>query len=203
MRTADRPQAEVLQGRVRPGRTTVALLGSVEGRGSPHWPIHYWQIPLEQAVSRPARFATKTAKAAPRRRVSLHLLPSGGVLVDNPEFENFNCRHPQGLMDVFKTSSDLPLTVASAIAATTGMRLRSHGCHRVSTKMASDQRRFAKFPENFNTKRAQASDSRSWQVPMADVEITGIAPFFIVSHVPTSLAFYRDRLRFEITFPGA
>jgi len=33
-------------------------------------------------------------------------------------------------------------------------------------------------------------------------EIAGISPFFIVGHVPTSLAFYRDRLGFEITFQG-
>ena len=33
-------------------------------------------------------------------------------------------------------------------------------------------------------------------------EIGGISPFFIVSDVPTSLAFYRDRLGFEITFQG-
>jgi catechol 2,3-dioxygenase-like lactoylglutathione lyase family enzyme len=37
---------------------------------------------------------------------------------------------------------------------------------------------------------------------MTQTEITGISPFFIVSHVPTSLAFYRDRLGFEITFQG-
>ena len=34
------------------------------------------------------------------------------------------------------------------------------------------------------------------------VEITGIAPFFIVRDVPTSMAFYRDKLGFEITFEG-
>jgi catechol 2,3-dioxygenase-like lactoylglutathione lyase family enzyme len=33
-------------------------------------------------------------------------------------------------------------------------------------------------------------------------EIAGISPFFIVGDVPTSLAFYRDRLGFEITFQG-
>jgi len=33
-------------------------------------------------------------------------------------------------------------------------------------------------------------------------EITAIAPFFIVRHVPIALAFYRDRLGFEITFQG-
>jgi hypothetical protein len=30
-------------------------------------------------------------------------------------------------------------------------------------------------------------------------KITGIAPCFIVRDVPTSMAFYRDKLRFEIT----
>jgi len=33
-------------------------------------------------------------------------------------------------------------------------------------------------------------------------EISGIAPLFIVKHVPTALAFYRDRLGFAITFQG-
>jgi len=37
---------------------------------------------------------------------------------------------------------------------------------------------------------------------MPPAEIYGISPFFIVSHVPSSLAFYRDRLGFEITFQG-
>jgi catechol 2,3-dioxygenase-like lactoylglutathione lyase family enzyme len=37
---------------------------------------------------------------------------------------------------------------------------------------------------------------------MAQAEISGISPFFIVQHVPTSLAFYRDRLGFEIVFQG-
>ena len=32
--------------------------------------------------------------------------------------------------------------------------------------------------------------------------IFGIAPLFIVRNVPTALAFYRDRLGFEITFQG-
>ena len=30
-------------------------------------------------------------------------------------------------------------------------------------------------------------------------EIAGISPFFIVSHVPSSLSFYRDQLGFQIT----
>ncbi|HEX2331174.1 MAG TPA: VOC family protein [Candidatus Angelobacter sp.] len=37
---------------------------------------------------------------------------------------------------------------------------------------------------------------------MTKPAITGIAPLFIVNHVPTTLAFYRDRLGFEITFQG-
>ena len=37
---------------------------------------------------------------------------------------------------------------------------------------------------------------------MSQAVIAGIAPFFIVSDVPASLAFYRDRLGFEITFQG-
>ena len=37
---------------------------------------------------------------------------------------------------------------------------------------------------------------------MTTAQIAGISPFFIVSHVPSSLSFYRDRLGFEITFQG-
>lgn len=37
---------------------------------------------------------------------------------------------------------------------------------------------------------------------MTQATISGISPFFIVSDVPTSLSFYRDRLGFEITFQG-
>jgi hypothetical protein len=37
---------------------------------------------------------------------------------------------------------------------------------------------------------------------MNEPEISGIAPLFIVNHVPTALAFYRDRLGFSITFEG-
>ena len=37
---------------------------------------------------------------------------------------------------------------------------------------------------------------------MTHAEIVAISPFFIVRHVPASLAFYRDRLGFEITFQG-
>src|SRR5262247_2277210 len=33
-------------------------------------------------------------------------------------------------------------------------------------------------------------------------EITGIAPFFVVRNVPAALAFYRDRLGFDIAFQG-
>jgi len=35
---------------------------------------------------------------------------------------------------------------------------------------------------------------------MTQAEISGIAPFFIVSDAPSALSFYRDRLGFEITF---
>ena len=37
---------------------------------------------------------------------------------------------------------------------------------------------------------------------MTKPEISGIAPFFIVRSVPTALAFYRDRLGFDVTFQG-
>jgi catechol 2,3-dioxygenase-like lactoylglutathione lyase family enzyme len=37
---------------------------------------------------------------------------------------------------------------------------------------------------------------------MPKPEISGIAPFFIVKNVPAALAFYRDRLGFDITFQG-
>jgi catechol 2,3-dioxygenase-like lactoylglutathione lyase family enzyme len=37
---------------------------------------------------------------------------------------------------------------------------------------------------------------------MSRAEISGIAPFFIVRDVPAALAFYRDRLGFDIVFQG-
>ncbi|MDP3717429.1 MAG: VOC family protein [Acidobacteriota bacterium] len=37
---------------------------------------------------------------------------------------------------------------------------------------------------------------------MTTPEISAIAPLFIVKDVPAALAFYRDRLGFEITFQG-
>ena len=37
---------------------------------------------------------------------------------------------------------------------------------------------------------------------MTRPEISSISPFFIVKNVPSALAFYRDRLGFEITFQG-
>ena len=37
---------------------------------------------------------------------------------------------------------------------------------------------------------------------MPKAELLAISPFFIVNDVPSSLAFYRDRLGFEITFQG-
>jgi hypothetical protein len=33
-------------------------------------------------------------------------------------------------------------------------------------------------------------------------DLVSISPFFISKHVPSSLAFYRDRLGFEVTFQG-
>jgi catechol 2,3-dioxygenase-like lactoylglutathione lyase family enzyme len=37
---------------------------------------------------------------------------------------------------------------------------------------------------------------------MTHAEIAGISPLFISRHVPSSLAFYRDRLGFEVIFEG-
>ena len=37
---------------------------------------------------------------------------------------------------------------------------------------------------------------------MTKAAIAGISPFFIVADVPATLAFYRDKLGFEITFRG-
>ena len=37
---------------------------------------------------------------------------------------------------------------------------------------------------------------------MTRTDIACIAPFFIVRSVPAALAFYRDRLGFEVTFEG-
>jgi hypothetical protein len=37
---------------------------------------------------------------------------------------------------------------------------------------------------------------------MTPAEIGGISPSFIVRNLPSALAFYRDRLGFEITFEG-
>jgi len=37
---------------------------------------------------------------------------------------------------------------------------------------------------------------------MTASEISGIAPLFLTTDVPTTLAFYRDRLGFDITFQG-
>ena len=40
------------------------------------------------------------------------------------------------------------------------------------------------------------------ETPMNTPDISGIAPFFIVKNVPAALAFYRDRLGFDVTFQG-
>jgi catechol 2,3-dioxygenase-like lactoylglutathione lyase family enzyme len=39
-------------------------------------------------------------------------------------------------------------------------------------------------------------------IHMTKPEVSGIAPFFIVKNVPAALAFYCDRLGFDITFQG-
>jgi catechol 2,3-dioxygenase-like lactoylglutathione lyase family enzyme len=40
------------------------------------------------------------------------------------------------------------------------------------------------------------------ETDMAKPVISGIAPLFIVKDVPAALAFYRDRLGFDVTFQG-
>jgi catechol 2,3-dioxygenase-like lactoylglutathione lyase family enzyme len=37
---------------------------------------------------------------------------------------------------------------------------------------------------------------------MTQADVVAISPFFIVTDVPSSLAFYRDRLGFDVTFQG-
>ncbi len=37
---------------------------------------------------------------------------------------------------------------------------------------------------------------------MTRADIAGISPFFIVRHLPSALAFYRDQLGFEVVFEG-
>ena len=37
---------------------------------------------------------------------------------------------------------------------------------------------------------------------MTQPAISGVSPFFIVANVPATLAFYRDKLGFEITYRG-
>ncbi len=37
---------------------------------------------------------------------------------------------------------------------------------------------------------------------MTQTDIGGVSPFFIVRNVPATLAFYRDKLGFEVTFEG-
>jgi len=37
---------------------------------------------------------------------------------------------------------------------------------------------------------------------MENIEVGGASPLFIVRNVPATLAFYRDRLGFEVTFEG-
>src|SRR5690606_27330861 len=46
------------------------------------------------------------------------------------------------------------------------------------------------------------SETAAEEAHMATPGIAGIAPFFIVSNVPAALAFYRDRLGFDVTLQG-
>src|ERR1051325_1325942 len=50
------------------------------------------------------------------------------------------------------------------------------------------------------TQTNHSSDSPAVETHMIKPGITGIAPLFIVNNVPATLAFYRDRLGFDITF---
>src|SRR5690348_3482650 len=49
---------------------------------------------------------------------------------------------------------------------------------------------------------ARISADCTVETRITKAEISGIAPFFIVKNVPAALAFYRDRLGFDITFQG-
>jgi catechol 2,3-dioxygenase-like lactoylglutathione lyase family enzyme len=40
------------------------------------------------------------------------------------------------------------------------------------------------------------------EIPMAQADISGISPFFIVRDIAAALSFYRDQLGFEVTFQG-
>jgi catechol 2,3-dioxygenase-like lactoylglutathione lyase family enzyme len=51
------------------------------------------------------------------------------------------------------------------------------------------------------TKRSRAIDLLERHI-MPTAQISGISPFFIVDNVAAALAFYRDRLGFEVTFQG-
>ena len=46
------------------------------------------------------------------------------------------------------------------------------------------------------------SDTHLRKNQITKPEISSIAPFFIVRNVPAALAFYRDRLGFDVTFQG-
>jgi catechol 2,3-dioxygenase-like lactoylglutathione lyase family enzyme len=57
-------------------------------------------------------------------------------------------------------------------------------------------------PAGGRVARMDAIASRTVETQMTRPEISGIAPFFIVRNVPAALAFYRDRLGFDIIFQG-
>ena len=51
-------------------------------------------------------------------------------------------------------------------------------------------------------RRRERSGTPAVESHMTKPDIAGIAPLFIVNSVPATLAFYRDRLGFEVTFQG-
>src|SRR4051794_23890835 len=86
-----------------------------------------------------------------------------------------------------------------------GKRIRRTPCDRTLGVSPRSSRSAA--PENSVQEADLAARSRQRKIAgggthMTKPEIGGIAPFFIVKNVPAALAFYRDRLGFDITFQG-
>jgi uncharacterized glyoxalase superfamily protein PhnB len=59
-----------------------------------------------------------------------------------------------------------------------------------------------KDPASVTKSPAPVSPASVITSPISLTEIGGVSPLFIVKNVPATLAFYRDQLRFEITFQG-
>jgi catechol 2,3-dioxygenase-like lactoylglutathione lyase family enzyme len=55
---------------------------------------------------------------------------------------------------------------------------------------------------NFGVIEKKRKALEAVETHMTEPGISGIAPLFIVNNVPATLAFYRDRLGFDITFQG-